>query len=65
MRALLLHPQPILRHDHPDPAPAIVALELGRVDPRPLISRVFPLDDAPAAFAAAGRSPNFKVLLKP
>ena len=46
-------------------APAIAALELGRVDPRPLISMVFPLDDAPAAFAAAGRAPNFKVLLKP
>jgi threonine dehydrogenase-like Zn-dependent dehydrogenase len=45
--------------------PAIAALESGRVDPRPLISAVFPLDDAPAAFAAAGRSPNFKVLLKP
>jgi threonine dehydrogenase-like Zn-dependent dehydrogenase len=46
-------------------APAIVALESGRVDPRPLISMTFPLDDASAAFAAAGRSPNFKVLLKP
>jgi threonine dehydrogenase-like Zn-dependent dehydrogenase len=46
-------------------APAIVALESGRVDPRPLISMVFPLDDALAAFAAAGHAPNFKVLLKP
>ena len=45
--------------------PAIAALDSGRVDPRPLISAVFPLDDAPAAFAAAARSPNFKVLLKP
>ena len=46
-------------------APAIVALESGRVDPRPLISMVFPLDDALAAFTAAGHAPNFKVLLKP
>jgi threonine dehydrogenase-like Zn-dependent dehydrogenase len=46
-------------------APAISALASGKVDPRPLISIVLPLDDAPAAFAAAGRSPNFKVLLKP
>ena len=46
-------------------APAIAALASGRVDPRPLISSIFALDDAPAAFAAAGRSPNFKVLLKP
>lgn len=44
---------------------AIAALASGKVDPRPLISAVLPLDDAPAAFAAAGRSPNFKVLLKP
>jgi threonine dehydrogenase-like Zn-dependent dehydrogenase len=46
-------------------SPAIAALASGKVDPRPLISAVFPLNDAPAAFAAAGRSPNFKVLLKP
>lgn len=46
-------------------APAIAALEAGKIDPRPLVSSVFPLDDAIAAFAAAGRSPNFKVLLKP
>ena len=46
-------------------APAIVALASGKVDPRPLVSSVFPLEDAPAAFAAAARSPNFKVLLKP
>lgn len=46
-------------------APAIAALASGKVDPRPLVSSVFPLDDAPAAFAAAARSPNFKVLLKP
>jgi threonine dehydrogenase-like Zn-dependent dehydrogenase len=46
-------------------APAIAALALGKVDPRPLIAGIFPLTDASAAFAAAGRSPNFKVLLKP
>lgn len=46
-------------------APAIEALEAGKIDPRPLVSSVFPLGDAIAAFAAAGRSPNFKVLLKP
>ncbi len=45
--------------------PAIAALLAGKIDPRPLVSCVFPLDDAVAAFAAAGRSPNFKVLLKP
>ena len=46
-------------------APALAALACGKVDPRPLISKVFALDDAPAAFATAARSPNFKVLLKP
>jgi threonine dehydrogenase-like Zn-dependent dehydrogenase len=45
-------------------APAIAALASGKVDPRPLVSSIFPLEDAPAAFAAA-RSSNFKVLLKP
>jgi threonine dehydrogenase-like Zn-dependent dehydrogenase len=46
-------------------APAIAALAAGRIDPRPLISDVFALDEAPAAFDAGGRSPNFKVLLRP
>jgi len=46
-------------------APEIAALSSGKIDPGPLVSSVFPLDDAAAAFAAAGRSPNFKVLLKP
>jgi len=45
--------------------PAIAELASGKIDPRPLVSSIFPLDDAPAAFTAAGRSPNFKVLLKP
>jgi threonine dehydrogenase-like Zn-dependent dehydrogenase len=46
-------------------AQAIAALASAKVDPRPLVSSTFPLDDARTAFAAAGRSPNFKVLLKP
>ncbi len=46
-------------------APAIAGLSSGKIDPRPLVSSIFPLDDAAAAFTAAGRSPNFKVLLKP
>ena len=46
-------------------APAIAALAAGKIDPRPLISAIFPLDQAPAALDAAGRPPNFKVLLKP
>jgi threonine dehydrogenase-like Zn-dependent dehydrogenase len=46
-------------------APAIAGLASGKIDPRPLVSSIFPLDDAAAAFAAAGRSPNFKVLLEP
>jgi threonine dehydrogenase-like Zn-dependent dehydrogenase len=46
-------------------APAIAGLASGKIDPRPLVSSIFPLDDAAAAFTAAGRSPNFKVLLKP
>ena len=46
-------------------APAIAALASGKVNPLPLVSSIFPLDDGPAAFAAAARSPNFKVLLKP
>jgi threonine dehydrogenase-like Zn-dependent dehydrogenase len=46
-------------------APALAALVSGKVDPRPLISGTFGLDDAPAAFDAAARSPNFKILLEP
>jgi len=46
-------------------APAIAALTSAKIDPRPLVSSIFPLDDAAAAFTAAGRSPSFKVLLKP
>jgi threonine dehydrogenase-like Zn-dependent dehydrogenase len=46
-------------------APAIAALTSAKIDPRPLVSSIFRLDDAAAAFVAAGDSPNFKVLLKP
>jgi threonine dehydrogenase-like Zn-dependent dehydrogenase len=46
-------------------APAIAGLASGKIDPRPLVSSIFPLNDAAAAFAAAGRSPSFKVLLEP
>lgn len=46
-------------------APAIAALSSGKIDLRPLVSSIFRLDDAAAAFTAAGRSPSFKVLLKP
>ena len=46
-------------------APAIAALAAGKIDPRPLISGIFPLDEAQAALEAAGRSPSFKVLLRP
>ncbi len=45
-------------------APAVEALASGKLDPRPLISALYPLAEAPAAFAAAGDSENFKVLLK-
>ncbi len=44
--------------------PAIEALASGKVDPRPLISAMYPLADAPSALEAAGDPQNFKVLLK-
>jgi threonine dehydrogenase-like Zn-dependent dehydrogenase len=44
--------------------PALDALASGKVDPRPLISAVYPLEASLDAFDAAGKSPNFKVLLK-
>ena len=45
-------------------APAIAALTAGKVDLRPLISAVFPLEDGLAAFASAAEPANFKVLLR-
>ncbi len=44
--------------------PALDALRQGKVDPRPLISAVFPLDDGIAALKTANTAPNFKILLK-
>lgn len=44
-------------------APALAALQSGRLDPRPLISARFSLDDALGAFDAAANRYNFKCLL--
>lgn len=44
--------------------PALDALAAGKLDPRPPISAVFPLDDGLAALEATGKTSNFKVLLK-
>jgi threonine dehydrogenase-like Zn-dependent dehydrogenase len=45
-------------------APAISALESGKIDPRPLISATLSLDDGLHALDEAAKSSNFKVLLK-
>jgi threonine dehydrogenase-like Zn-dependent dehydrogenase len=45
-------------------APAISAIESGRVDPHHLISGSYAFDDAIAAVAAAGDPANFKLLLQ-
>jgi threonine dehydrogenase-like Zn-dependent dehydrogenase len=44
---------------------ALALLRSGRVDPRPLISRVFPLKDAAEAIRYAQKSGVMKVLLLP
>lgn len=44
---------------------AIALLHSGRVDPRPLITRMFPLAEAGKAIALAQRSGVMKVLLRP
>lgn len=44
--------------------PALDALCTGRLDPTPLISAVYPLEDGVAAMKAAGDGSNFKVLLR-
>jgi alcohol dehydrogenase len=46
-------------------AKAIALLRSRKVDPRPLITRTFPLDQAPAAIQYAQRSGIMKVLLQP
>jgi len=43
--------------------PAVAALASGRIHVRPLVSAVYPFDDALAAFDAAGRPGALKVLL--
>lgn len=45
-------------------APALAALEAGKLDPRPLISAACPLDEGVQAMAKAAEPSNFKVLLK-
>ena len=45
-------------------AKAIALLRSGKVDPTPLISRTFPLKDAPAAIAHSRKRGVMKVLLK-
>jgi threonine dehydrogenase-like Zn-dependent dehydrogenase len=45
--------------------PALEMLRRGKVDPRPLISRVFPLREAAAAILYAQRPGVLKVLLRP
>ena len=43
---------------------AITLLRTGKIDPRPLITRIFPLRDAKAAMAFAQKSGVMKVLLQ-
>ncbi len=45
-------------------APAIAAITSSKIDPRPLISVILPLDDGLRAFDEAAKPSNFKVLLK-
>jgi len=45
--------------------PALGALAARKIDPTPLISAIYPLDDATRAFEAAAAPSNFKVLLRP
>jgi alcohol dehydrogenase len=46
-------------------AKALALLRSGKVDPTPLITRVFPLEDAAAAIQFAQRGGVMKVLLRP
>ncbi len=45
-------------------APALAALASGKIDPRPLISSVYPLEDGLAAFARAAEPSVFKILMR-
>ena len=44
--------------------PALDALAAGRIDPRPLVDGIFPLDEGVKAFEAAKHPLNFKILLR-
>jgi threonine dehydrogenase-like Zn-dependent dehydrogenase len=44
---------------------AMALLRSGKIDPTPLITRVFPLDKTPEAIGYAQRSGVMKVLLRP
>ena len=44
--------------------PALDALAAGKIDPRPLIDGIFPLDGGLAGFEAAKNPLNFKILLR-
>jgi threonine dehydrogenase-like Zn-dependent dehydrogenase len=46
-------------------ARAIALLRSGQIDPTPLITRTFPLEDSPAAIGFAQERGVMKVLLKP
>lgn len=46
-------------------APALDALARGAIDPRPLVERVYPLEEGPAALDHAATSGALKVLLRP
>ncbi len=45
-------------------APALRALATGKIDPRPLITAILPLDRGLDAFDAAAQPSNFKIVLK-
>jgi threonine dehydrogenase-like Zn-dependent dehydrogenase len=45
-------------------APAVETIASGKIDPRPLISATFPLDDGLHALEEAGKPSNLKILLK-
>ena len=45
-------------------APALAALEAGKLDPRPLIDGTFPFEEGSLAMETAAHSSNFKILLK-
>src|SRR5579885_2306193 len=46
-------------------APALAAIEAGKIDPRALIDNCYRLDEGAAAMAEAAKPFNFKILLRP